>query len=85
MLEFIKTRQGDPRMRIIHDTSHFYDGQIFYITFIPALFMTAVCTTYICVAPEGFGLSAGWSPYIGLGALVVATIWFRVWYSKESK
>ena len=57
----------------------------FYITFIPALFMTAVCTTYICVAPEGFGLSAGWSPYIGLGALVVATIWFRVWYSKESK
>ena len=34
MLEFIKTRQGDPRIRIIHDTSHFYDGQIFYITFI---------------------------------------------------
>ena len=60
-------------------------GRYFYITFIPALFMTAVCTTYICVAPEGFGLSAGWSPYIGLGALVVATIWFRVWYSKESK
>ena len=60
-------------------------GRYFYITFIPALFMTAVCTTYICVAPEGFGLSAGWSPYIGLVALVVATIWFRVWYSKESK
>lgn len=60
-------------------------GRYFYLTFIPAMFMTAVCTTYICVAPEGFGLSAGWSPYIALVALVVAAVWFGIWYSKKDK
>lgn len=60
-------------------------GRVFYITFIPAMFMTAVCTTYICVAPEGFGLSAGWSPYIALLALVVAAVWFGIWYAKKEK
>ena len=58
-------------------------GLTYYITFIPALFMTAVCATYICVAPEGLGLSAGWSPYIALVALLVAAVWFGVWYSKK--
>ena len=60
-------------------------GLYFILTFIPAMFMTAVCTTYICVAPEGFGLSAGWSPYISLVALVVAAVWFGIWYSKKDK
>lgn len=58
-------------------------GYTYYITFIPALFMTAVCATYICVAPEGFGLSSGWSPYIALVALVVAAVWFGIWYAKR--
>ena len=58
-------------------------GLTYCITFIPAMFMTAVCTTYICVAPEGMGLSAGWSPYIALVALLVAAVWFGVWYSKK--
>lgn len=29
----------------------------YWITLLPALFMTVVCTTYILIAPEGFGLS----------------------------
>lgn len=58
-------------------------GYTYYITFIPALFMTAVCATYICVAPEGFGFSSGWSPYIALVALVVAAVWFGIWYAKR--
>lgn len=33
------------------------NGKCFYVTLFPALFMTAVCTTYILVAPEGFRLS----------------------------
>lgn len=60
-------------------------GLTYYITFIPALFMTAVCITYICVAPEGLGLSAGWSPYIALVALLVAAVWFGVWYLKRKE
>ena len=33
------------------------EGKLYIVTLIPALFMTMVCTTYIFVAPEGFGLS----------------------------
>ena len=39
----------------------------YWITLIPALFMTAVCSAYIMVAPEGFGLPL----YIGY---IVATV-----------
>ena len=58
-------------------------GRLFYVTYVPAMFMTAVCTTYICVAPEGIGLAPGLSPYIAVAALVVAGVWFGVWYSKK--
>ncbi len=33
-------------------------GKCFYISLIPAIFMTSVCTTYILLAPEGFALSS---------------------------
>ena len=29
----------------------------YWITLIPALFMASVCSTYLCIAPEGLGLS----------------------------
>ena len=32
-------------------------GKNYWITLIPALFMTCVCSTYLCIAPEGFGLT----------------------------
>ncbi len=35
----------------------FLKRKLFIISLIPALFMTAVCTTYIFIAPECFGLS----------------------------
>jgi carbon starvation protein CstA len=40
-------------------------GKFFWITLIPALFMTAVTVTYIFFAPEGFSLSGGISYAIG--------------------
>lgn len=50
--------------------------RFFYITLIPALFMTVVCATYLLVAPspEGFGLDYNLSLYcaIGLAALLLA-------------
>ena len=55
----------------------------FYIALIPALLMTLVCTTYICIAPEGFSLSHGLSYVIGGVCALVALIWFIVWYRKE--
>lgn len=43
----------------------------YWITLLPALFMTAVCSAYIMVAPEGFGLPL----YIGyITAIVVCVI-----------
>lgn len=39
--------------------------KLYVITLIPALFMTAVCSTYIFVAPEGFGLSSGFLNFWG--------------------
>ena len=55
----------------------------YVITLIPALFMTSVCSTYICIAPEGLGLSHAISYYIGVGCVVVAIVWFFVWLSKQ--
>jgi len=54
-------------------------GRCFYFTYIPALFMTAVCTTYICVAPEGFGIGPNYAWMIAIGVVVVAVVWFNVW------
>jgi len=51
----------------------------FLITFIPALFMTAVCVTYICVAPEGLGLSETVSYGIGGTCVLVSAVWYIVW------
>lgn len=56
--------------------------KLYWITLIPALFMTAVCSTYIFIAPEGLGLSAALSQ--GLGILVTIIVWaiFLVWKYK---
>lgn len=43
----------------------------YWITLLPALFMTLVCTTYIIVAPEGFGLSMPIGLSVGLLAMAV--------------
>ena len=58
-------------------------GYSFLVTAIPAVFMTAVCCTYIGVAPEGFGWSIGWVwPLAGVSALL-AVGWFAMWYCKN--
>ena len=60
-------------------------GKHYWITLIPALFMTCVCSTYLCIAPEGFGLPHALSYYAGLGCVVVAIIWFVAWKTKENR
>lgn len=47
--------------------------KFFYVTLIPALWMTMVCTTYILVAPEGFQLSAMSGNMLG-GAITFTTL-----------
>ena len=55
----------------------------FYIALLPALLMTLVCSTYICIAPEGLSLSKEVSYAIGGICLLIALIWFIRWYNKN--
>jgi len=56
--------------------------KLYHITLIPALFMTAVCATYIFIAPEGFSLAAGLSQIIGISITIITYIVFLYWKSK---
>lgn len=49
------------------------NGKFFYVTLLPALWMTMVCTTYILVAPEGLQLSAMSGNMLG-GAVTFTTL-----------
>jgi carbon starvation protein CstA len=55
----------------------------FYITLIPALFMTLVCSTYICIAPEGMSLHKDISYLIGGICALISLAWFIAWYRKQ--
>ena len=57
--------------------------KLYVITLIPALFMTAVCSTYIFVAPEGFGLSSGFSRLLGLLVTLIVFGIFLVWKRRK--
>lgn len=45
-----------------------------WVTFIPATFMTCVCSSYILVAPEGLGLTT----HVGIGIGVVVSLFVSV-------
>lgn len=63
-------------------------GKNYWITLIPAIFMTAVVSTYIMLAPEGFSLSHIVSYSIGFGITCI-TIWvfvrYKTLYDKQNK
>ena len=60
-------------------------GLTYLITMIPAAFMTAVCTTYICVAKIGLGLPNSWNCAIGLSTFVTSLLVFFILYSRRGK
>ena len=47
-------------------------GVYYLIGMLPAAFMTAVCTTYICVDKIGFHLPPAWIPYIAVGVFALS-------------
>lgn len=56
----------------------------YFVTLLPALFMTCVVTTYICVAPEGFRLNETIAYIIGGVATMTAVVWFISWKKKNA-
>ena len=60
------------------------ERKCFWLTLIPALFMTTVCSTYFFVSKQMLQLGdIGY--WCGGVCLVLAIIWFAVWYHKEMK
>ncbi|WP_373899786.1 carbon starvation protein A [Haloimpatiens sp. FM7315] len=62
---------------------YFYEKRKnYWITLIPALFMTLVCVSYIIQAPEGFKLSSSFS---NVTAFIVALVFLVVFFVKVKK
>ena len=57
----------------------------YLITLIPALFMTMVTSTYICIAEEGFQLPHDISYIIGSILTIALLILFIIWHGKTQK
>ncbi|MBO5795418.1 MAG: carbon starvation protein A [Bacteroides sp.] len=57
-------------------------GHYYLVTLIPALFMLAVCSSYIVVAPEGFAKPQSYILPVALGISVVALVLFMLWRQK---
>ena len=55
----------------------------FYVGLFPAIFMTAVCTTYICVAPEGLGCSRMLSYGVGGFFSLLTFVLFMIWWKRN--
>ena len=58
-------------------------GKKWIITFVPAVFMTCVCTSYILVAKEGFELNYTIGLCVGLLAAIASLIGFLSWHKKH--
>jgi carbon starvation protein CstA len=60
-------------------------NKFYWITLIPALLMTAVTSTYLLFAPEGFSLSKEISYTAGAVITLASLVWFLVYVNKIIK
>jgi carbon starvation protein CstA len=57
----------------------------YWVTLIPALFMTTVCTTFLFISKQAFGLDPTLAYSLGGVVFVVAVVWFCVWYKRSGR
>ena len=55
----------------------------FWVTLIPAIFMTVVCSTFLMISKNAFGFDMMVGYGVGGAALIVAVAWFSAWYSRQ--
>lgn len=60
-------------------------GKFFWVTLLPAMFMTVVCTSYILVAPEGFMLPLRVGIISGLAFMGVLAALFGAWLVRRRR
>lgn len=54
----------------------------YWITLFPAFFMTTVCSTFLLISDQALGLKPRLAYSLGIAVLLVAVLWFVVWYRK---
>lgn len=57
----------------------------FIVSLIPAIFMTTVCTTFLFVSDNAFGLPATVGYVVAATVVVLSVILFTVWYNRYKK
>lgn len=55
------------------------EKKLYWLTLIPAVFMSAVVSAYLLVAPEGFGINPFYGQVAGLIIAFIMMFWFLVW------
>ena len=62
-----------------------HEHKNYWITLLPALFMTVVCSSFLMVSKNAFGFDMSIGYGVGLAALLIGAVWFCLWYRKELK
>jgi carbon starvation protein CstA len=57
--------------------------KLYIITMIPAIFMTCVCATFLCVSKDAIGMEPEYGYAIGVLVAIFCTISFESWYFKK--
>lgn len=57
-------------------------GLSYMITLLPAMFMSAVCVTFILIDKTGFRLPADIAPWVGIATFVISGLLFALWKRK---
>ncbi|MEI8048029.1 MAG: carbon starvation protein A [Bacteroidota bacterium] len=55
------------------------ERKLYWVTLIPAVFMSAVVSAYILVAPEGFGIDTFYGQVTGVCFSGILLTWFWIW------
>jgi len=61
------------------------ERKLYWITLVPAVFMSAVVSAYLLVAPEGFGINTFYGQISGICVAGVLMIWFLIWNNSIKK
>ena len=62
-----------------------FNNKVYWVTLLPAIFMTMVCSTYILIAPEGFKLANNLAYLGGASITLCVTILFWMYTVKRQK
>ena len=55
------------------------EHKLYWITLVPAVFMSAVVSAYLLVAPEGFGINTFYGQIAGICIAAALMLWFLIW------